>query len=179
MIKRIHIRKRTLPFETEFHRARLVSLNIRSSSANCERMRWRNLIDVNTIHGARIRILYDTVRICACTCNVIITVIGKLDPFLRNFNRQRRAASVYAAEEPVDIDLVLPGGMGLIKDAFMALHPWLFRPCLSLSGNRLRLARLLYLDALLCSRFSARFLCLRAPYAVEGHLMVVACHLRL
>lgn len=24
-----------------------------------------------------------------------------------------------------------------------------------------------------------RFLCLRAPYAVEGHLMVVACHLRL
>ncbi|KOX76731.1 Protein groucho [Melipona quadrifasciata] len=33
------------------------------------------------------------------------------------------AASVYEAEEPVDIDLVLPGGMGLIKDAFMALHP--------------------------------------------------------
>lgn len=74
---------------------------------------------------------------------------------------------VYAAEEPVDTDLVLPGGMGLIKDAFTALHPWLFRPRFSLSAHGV--ARLLYLDAL-CSRFSARLsvfacaLCGRRPF---------------
>lgn len=119
-----------------------------------------------------------------CTRNVIITVIGKPDPFLSVISTGR-AASVYTVEEPVDTDLVLPGGMGLIKNAFMALHPWLFRPRLAssllspLSSQPTESFRLLYLDALSSRFFEPRFLCLRAPYAVEGHLMVVACHLRL
>ena len=40
----------------------------------------------------------------------------------------KRRRCIRAAEEPVEAQTsVLPGGMGLIKDAFMALHPWLFR----------------------------------------------------
>lgn len=61
-------------------------------------------------------------------------------------------------------NIVVSGGMGLIKDAFTALHPWLFRPALSslrlspslsrLLSPPLRDARLLYLAAP-CSHFWA------------------------
>lgn len=83
----------------------------------------------------------------------------------------------------VDSNLVVSTGMGLIKDAFTALHPWLFRPALSsfspfsshLLSPPLRDARLLYLTAP-CSHFwawsrvFACALCARRPFDAAGSL---------
>lgn len=47
---------------------------------------------------------YTTLRMCLCVCNVIITVIGKSDPFLFiiSTDAAQHSAGLYVAEESVD-----------------------------------------------------------------------------